>query len=129
VDVVAVDRHVAGRASRTLGAAVVDHRDAMPRIRPPHAPGPRGPEARAIADDVVDLGLPEHLVDRDAELVAAVGEDGVTDRLAGAHDPLEHEPVALARPRHRLHHRLQRGREQEAVGDAVALHQRECGIR
>src|SRR5205085_1255200 len=72
-------------------------------------------------DDVVDLGLAEHLVDRDSELAPAVVEHRVANRLAGAHDRLQHQPVVAARLGHRLHHRLQRGRKQEGVGDRMAL--------
>jgi hypothetical protein len=43
----------------------------------------------AVAHDVVDLGLAEHLVDDHAQLVAAVGKHRVAHRLAGAHDGLQ----------------------------------------
>src|SRR5690242_20769618 len=46
----------------TLFRSVVDHRDAMSRVRPSHRARLRGPARARVADDVVHLGLPEHLV-------------------------------------------------------------------
>ena len=66
-------------------AVVVDHRNAVARIGPPHAARDRRPLFVRVADDVVDLGLTEHLVDGDAERVAAPVEHRVADRLARAH--------------------------------------------
>ena len=113
----------------------------MPRIRPPHAAGARRPARRhpagaravlaAVADDVVHLGLAEHLVDDHAQLVAAVREHALAHGLAGAHDGLQREPrMRLPRLRRHAHHRLERGGKQEGVRDAVALHQlqRELGV-
>ena len=123
MDVAPVDRHFADGARRQHVAVVVDHRHAVPRIGTPHAAGSRGPPELRVADDVVHLGLAEHLVDRDAERLAAPGEHGGADRLARAHHRPQAERVARARLRDGLHHHLQRGREQERAGDAVALHQ------
>ena len=69
-----------------------------------------------IAHDVVDLGLAEHLVDRDAELALAIVEHGVAHRLARAHDGLQLQVELLAHrggrtARVRFHHRLKGGRE------------------
>ena len=94
MDVAAVQGDVAGRATPAFVAVVVDDRDAMARIRPPHAAGARRPANGAVADDVVDLGLAEHLVRDHAERVAAPGEHGVADRLAGAHDRAQREREA-----------------------------------
>jgi hypothetical protein len=67
-----------------------------------------------------NISLTDH-----AQRVAAPGEHGVTDRLAGAHHGAQTQPVAGARLGHGLHHGLQRGGEQEAVRHAVLLHQLE----
>ncbi len=135
VDVAAMHGHLAGRAARALAPVVVDHGDAVARVGAAHAAGARGPTGQrsaiaagrdaAVADDVVDFGLAEHLVDRDAQRVAAPVEDRVADRFARAHDRAQHQAVARTRARLRLHHRLQRGGEEEGVGDGVALHQLE----
>ncbi len=137
VHVVAVHRHVARHVRRALVALVVDHRDAVAGIRPPHAARPRRPADpafgaavhAAVADHVVDLGLAEHLVDHHPELVTAVREHGVADRLAGAHDGLQLQAELASRLRVGLQHGLERGGEQEGVGDPVFLHQRERGVR
>ena len=120
---------VARGAARAFAAVVVDHGDAVPGIRPAHAAGARRPARGAVADDVVDLGLAEHLVRHDAEPVAAPGEDGVADRFAGAHDGAQLQVEAAARIGHRLHHRLERGGEEKAVRHPVRLQQGERGLR
>ena len=107
---------------------VVDDRDTVPGVGPAHAAGACGPFLVRVADDVVHLGLAEHLVDRHAERGAAPVEHGLTHRFAGAHHRAQAQVIAAARCVDRLHHHLQRGREQERVGHAITLHQLECAI-
>jgi len=125
----AVDRDVARLALRHLVAVFVEERDPMARIRPAHRPRLRRPERVRVADDVVHLGLPEHLVDRHAERVARPFEHRGADGLAGAHDAAQIHVERLARPRECLHHQLERGREQERVADLIALDQPERALR
>ena len=100
-----------------------------PGIRPPHRSGLRRPQRLRVADDVVHLGLAEHLVDRHAERVARPFEHRRADRLSRAHDRCADRQIEpLARPRKRLHHHLERGREQERVAHAVFRHQRERAL-
>src|SRR5258708_12799258 len=54
-------------AGRQLLALVVDHRDAMPRIRPSDRAGLHRPAGLPFPPHVLDLALPDHLVDRHAE--------------------------------------------------------------
>src|ERR1043165_9111577 len=63
----AVDRDFAELAALHFRPALVDHRDPVPGIRPADRAGLHRPGGLAVADDVVDLGLAEHLVDGDAE--------------------------------------------------------------
>ena len=103
---------------------------AVARIRASHRARLRRPQRVRVADDVVHLGLAEHLVDRDAERVARPFEHRRADRFAGAHDRCAGSTSnALARPRIRLHHQLERGREQERVADLVLLDQPERALR
>ncbi len=81
-----------------------------------------------VADDVVHLGLAEHLVHRHAERGFRPVADGGPDGFAGAHDAAQVDVEALARPRERLHHHLERRREQERVADPVLLHQRQRAL-
>ena len=111
-----------------LAAVVVDDRDAMARIRPAHRARLRRPQRVRVADDVVHLGLAEHLVDRDAERVLRPREHRRAHRLAGAHDAAQVDVEVLARPRKRLHHQLERRRKQERVADLVFLHQPERAL-
>src|SRR6266545_6453802 len=76
-----------------------------------------------IADDVVHLGLAEHLVDRDAERFLRPCENRRSDRLAGAHDAAKVDVEPIARPRERLHHQLERRGEQERVAYLIFLDQ------
>ena len=108
--------------------SVVDHGHAMSGIGPAHAARSRRPLQVRVADDVVHLGLSEHLVDGQAQRFAAPGEHRRADRLAGAHHRPQVQRVARPRVRHALHHHLQRGREQEGAGDPVALHQFERAL-
>ena len=57
-----------------------------PGIGAAHRARLRRPQRVRVADDVVHLGLAEHLVDRDAERVARPLEHRRADRFAGAHD-------------------------------------------
>mmetsp|Transcript_53761 Transcript_53761/g.126787 ORF Transcript_53761/g.126787 Transcript_53761/m.126787 type:complete len:404 (-) Transcript_53761:79-1290(-) len=114
--------HLADLTRRAFAALVVDHRHKMARVGAAHAARPRRPQGLAVADDVVHLGLAEHLVDRHAQRIAAPGEHRVAHRLARAHQRAQLQAVAL-RPGLGLHHGLERGREQEGVGDAVGRHQ------
>jgi enoyl-CoA hydratase/carnithine racemase len=91
----------------------------------PGRPASRRAGRTAVADDVVDLGLAEHLVDRHAQLLAAPGEHRVAHRLAGAHQALQVQTAKCAGSGAGLHHGLERGREQEAMRHAVLLHQLE----
>jgi hypothetical protein len=100
-----------------------------PRIRAAHRSGSRRPQRLRVADDVVHLGLAEHLVDRDAEGVARPVEHRCADGFARAHDRAQAKIESLLRARARLHHQLERGREQERVADAVFRHQRERALR
>ncbi len=125
VHVEAVDRHIAGHAHRAFAAFVIDHRHPVAGVGLAHAAGPGWPHCRAVAHDVVDLGLAEHLVDRDAELLAAVVKHRVAHRLTGAHDALQLEFEMFARLRIGLHHGLERRGEQKGVRHAVLLHQAE----
>src|SRR5204862_7597808 len=83
VNVAPVQGDVARRSPRALPALVVDHGDAVARVRSPHAARVRRPAHGAVADDVVNLGLAEHLVRDGAERVSTPGEDGVADVIAG----------------------------------------------
>ncbi|MDT4840512.1 hypothetical protein FQZ97_743380 [compost metagenome] len=94
-----------------------------------HAARPGWVEARAVADDVIDLGLTEHLVHGHAELVAAVRKHRVAHRLACAHEAFQLEAIVLLRRGNGLHHGLERGGKQKAVRDTVALDQLERGLR
>ena len=135
VHVEPVQRHVTGHAARAFLATVVEHRHTVPWVRPAHAAGARWPTRlafpagidirAAIADDVVDLGLAEHFVHGHAELVAAIGKHSVAHGLASTHDGAQPQAVVPARLRHLLHHGLERGRKEKAVGHTVALHQLE----
>jgi hypothetical protein len=77
-----------------------------------------------VADDVVHLGLAEHLVHHHAQLLAAVGKHRVTHRLACAHQALQRKAELLARLGVCLHHGLECRGEQKAVRHAMALQQR-----
>ena len=101
----------------------------MSGIRPPHRSRFRRPQHVRVADDVVHLGLPEHLVDRHAERVARPFEHGRADRLSRAHHAAQPKIEPLARPRTGLHHHLERRGEQERVAHAVLRHQRERALR
>ncbi len=108
---------------RDLCARVIDDADAVSRIRASHRPRLGRPERAAIADDVVDLGLAEHLVDGHAEPILRPLEDRLADRLASAHDRAQGQVEACPRLRHRLHHHLERRRKQKGIPDAVFLDQ------
>ncbi len=126
---IAVHRDVARLAGGHLAAVLVDERDAVPRVGSPHRAGLRRPERVRVADDVVHLGLAEHLVHRDAERLARPLEHGGAERLARAHRAAQPDVEALARPRERLHHQLERRREQEGVAHLIALDQAERALR
>ena len=100
-----------------------------PGIRPPHAAGACGPFLMRVADDVIHLGLAEHFIDRDAKRVATPIEHRFADRLSGAHQRTQLQPIRCARFGNRFHHHLQRGRKQERIGHAVPLHQLERALR
>ena len=140
VHILAMQGHIARHAHRALAALLVDHRHPVARIGLAHAAGARrpahsrtrghrlalpiaGPLHRAIAHDVVDLGLSEHLVDHHAQLVAAIAIHRIAHRLTGAHDGLQLEPVLLARLRASFHHGLERSRKQKGVAHSMLLHQ------
>ncbi len=125
----AVNRHFARFALRHGVAVVVDHRDAMPGIGPAHRSRLRRPLRVRIADDVVHLGLAEHLVDRDAQRFLRPRKHRRPHRLARAHDAAQVDVEVLARPGECLHHQLQRGREQERVAHLVFLHQAQRAFR
>src|SRR5207302_1558572 len=118
-------RHFPDLTGRYFVARFVDAGHAVSRIGPTDRPGLGRPQGLRIADDVVDLGLAEHLVDGDPERLAAPFEYRFTQRLAGAHDGAQRKLITLLRLRHRLHHHLERGRKEEAVAHAVLLHQPE----
>src|SRR5207302_11426434 len=65
---------------------VIDDGDPMPRVRPADRSGLHRPRRLAVADHVVDLGLAEHLVDRDAELRLGPLDHRRADGFARAHD-------------------------------------------
>src|SRR6185436_5753540 len=67
---VAMHRDLAQLAARQLLAFAVDDRHPVPGVRPADRAGLHRPGRLAVADDVIDLGLAEHLVDRDPELGA-----------------------------------------------------------
>ena len=117
-----------GSPTRHRRARVVDDRDAVARVGPAHRARFRRPQRVRVADDVVHLGLAEHLVDRRAERLLRPREHRGAHRLAGAHDAAQPHVEVLARPRIRLHHELERGREQERVADLVFLHQPERAL-
>ncbi|TAN51940.1 MAG: hypothetical protein EPN19_11665, partial [Betaproteobacteria bacterium] len=118
-----VDRDLAQFAARHFLARRVHDRDAVPRIGAPDRPGLHRPRRLAVADDVIDFRLAEHLVDRHAELLARPVDHRDADRFARAHQRAQRERVARLRLRHRFHHQLERGRKEEGIANAVALEQ------
>src|SRR6185369_9534802 len=86
VNVSAADGDLAELAARLFVPLLVDDPHAMPGIRPADRAGFHRPRGLAVADDVVDLGLAENLVDRDAELAARPIDHRDADRFAAAHD-------------------------------------------
>src|SRR6185369_16835175 len=65
----AVHRDLAQLAGRELLAFLVDDGHPVPGIGPADRAGLHRPGRLAVADDVIDLGLAEHLVDGDPELL------------------------------------------------------------
>ncbi|CUJ26303.1 Uncharacterised protein [Achromobacter xylosoxidans] len=125
MDIVAIDGDFAGFSGRHRLTGVVQHRDPMARVGPAHAARLGRPALLAVADHVVHFGLAEHFVGRHAQGGLAPLEDGLADAFAGAHDRAQGQLIAIAGFGHRFHHHLERGREQEGVGDLIALHQLE----
>ena len=82
-----------------------------------------------IADDVIDLGLPEHLVDRDAERFLRPFEQRRSNRLARAHDAPHVDVEDLARLRFRLHDQLERRRNQKCIANLITLDQSQRALR
>jgi hypothetical protein len=111
--IVLLYRYFAQFPARYLRALFIHDRDLVAGIRPADRAGLHRPRGLAVADHVVDLGLAEHLVDRHAELLARPLDHRHAHRFAGAHDGAQVEAVFLFRFRHRLHHQLERGGEQE----------------
>jgi hypothetical protein len=85
-------------------------------------------DTAAVADDVVDLGLAEHLVDGHAQRSRHQAKTASPTASPALMMARSRSVVALARLGHGLHHGLQRGREQEGVRHPVALHQRERAL-
>ena len=75
---VAVNGNLAAHAGRAAVTVFVDHGHIVTWIRTAHAARARGP-AVGVADDVVDLGLPKHLIDTHAQGILAVSKDRLTD--------------------------------------------------
>jgi hypothetical protein len=102
---------------------------AVAGITAPHGTELGRRHRRAVADDVVDLGLAVHLVHRHAQRCLRPGTDGFADGLAGAHDRAARgriSPSAAARPSSSSSARWERGRH---VAYAVLLHQPEGLLR
>ena len=121
-------RHFAQFANSRFLAVVGDDAYAVPRIRAAHGPGLRRPKRVRVADDVVHLGLAEHFIDRHAERILCPCEYRRADGLAGAHHAAQREVETRARRGHRLHHHLQRRREEEGVSHTVLRHQRQRSL-
>ena len=85
----AVQGHVTRHAICTLLPLLVNHRDAVPGVGHANAAGFGRPVARAIANDVIDLGLAKHFIGRDTQLVHAIRKNGIPHRLARAHAGLQ----------------------------------------
>ena len=119
-----MQRDVAGLAARHRAPSSSITATRWPGYGRPMLPARAGQLSCAVADDVVDLGLAEHLVD--------VTPSASRDQSKTA-SPTASPALMIARSRsrsaravrHRLHHRLERGREEEGVRDAMALHQLE----
>ena len=102
----------------------------MARIALAHGARPRRVQARAVAHDVIDFGLAEHLVHRHAELLLAIGEHRIAHRLARAHDGLQSQAVvALAARGTAFIMALSAVGKQKGVGDALPLHQLKGHLR
>src|SRR5207245_1034228 len=63
--------HLSSLTGRDFVAALVDAGHAVSGVRPADRPGLGRPQGMRISDDVVDLGLAEHLVDGNPERLAA----------------------------------------------------------
>ena len=78
--VIAVKCHIAGHTCGALVAFIINHRHAVAGVAHAHAAGLGRPANAvawlaihgAVADDVIDLGLPEHFIPSDAEFIAAI---------------------------------------------------------
>jgi len=64
-------RHLPDFTDRNFSTRLFDAGHAVSGIRPPDRPGLGRPQRMRVADDVIDLGLAEHLVDGDSERLAA----------------------------------------------------------
>ena len=107
-------------------APLIDHLDPVAGNRPPHRAGAEAQMSCCIADDEVAFGLAVELVDRDAEHRPAPLQQLSPQRLAAAGDRAEIQPLPRnAGPAHQL----ERGRRQEDVAHAMALHQRHRLVR
>ncbi|OBQ31652.1 MAG: hypothetical protein AN485_23500, partial [Anabaena sp. MDT14b] len=109
VHIEAVHRHFAGRAGRAQLSRIVDDRHLVPWIPFAHAAGLGRPQAGAVAHHVIDFGLAEHLVHRDAQLLLAIAKHRVTHRLARAHHGLQLQAVTPLHLGHGLHPGIERG--------------------
>ena len=126
--VVAVQRHLTDHTAGTFQARFVDHRDPMARISHSHAAGFCGVEAGGVSDDVVDLRLAEHFVDRYPQLRLAIVKHRIAHGLPGTHNGLQVQTERLA---HRLcgcagigfHHGFQGSRKEKGVGHTALLHE------
>ena len=108
-------RDLAELTARSLVALLVDDRYAVPRVWPADRAGFHRPGSLAIPDHIVDLGLAEHFVDRNAEILPGPLDDRHAHRLPSAHDRAQVQVEAFLRLGDGLHHQFQRGREQERV--------------
>src|SRR5262245_6162996 len=121
VNIGAVHGDLPDRAGVRLAAVVVEDRDFVPRVCPADRARLGWPQRVRIPDDIIDLGLAEHLVDRHADVLCAPFEYGFADCFTRAHDRAQRERVAPLRLRYRLHHHFQRGGEEKRVPHAILL--------
>ncbi len=103
-------------------AVGIDHVDPVTRVGLAHRARLRRHDRRAVADDVIELGLSPHLVDGETERIAPPVDQFFADLLAGAHDRAQFQIVVRLQVGQRAQH-LQRGRRDERVGHAVVGHQ------
>ena len=129
-----VHGHITRHIDSAFLALVVDHLDPMARVRPAHAARFGWPVFVAVSHHVIDFRLAKHFVRAHAELFDAIVEHRVTNSLPCTHQGLQFQAKRLLNglpgvAGKRLHHRLERRREQKGMRHTTITQQGKRGFR